>query len=479
MPEPKTNITKNTSYLTAALIFQKILSLTYFTFLARELGPENLGQYYLAISFATVFSIIADLGLANVLTREVAKKQDEAKKLLGNVLGLKIPLAIITIIAVLSAIGFNNYSGLMRNLILVSLACVIMDSFTATFYAVSRGFHNLKYESISSALFHTIVISIGLPLLFWKAGLVSQMMALLAASTFQFIFSFFIIWKKIKVPIIPAWDKKILKEIILIGVPFAGFVIFQRLFTYLDSVMLGHFADARYVGYYQISFRIVFALQFIPAAFTAAVYPAMSAFWATNREQLKITFEKSMIYLALLALPISAGVIALADKIVLIFKSGYGEAVLPMRIIIFSVFFIFIGYPLGSLLNACDRQKQNTINMIIVSVLSIVANLILIPRFQAVGAAVTVLAANALMVILGFYQSKKIATFNYKKVFGTWFKIAISSAIIGTTAFFLKERINIFLDIAICIISYPILILLFQVVKKDEILHIKNSFLAK
>jgi O-antigen/teichoic acid export membrane protein len=138
MLEQKTNITKNTSYLTAALIFQKILSFTYFTFLARELGPENLGQYYLAISFATVFSIIADLGLANVLTREVAKRQGEAKKLLGNVLGLKIPLAIITIIAVLAAIGFNNYSGLMRNLILVSLACVIMDSFTATFYAFFR-----------------------------------------------------------------------------------------------------------------------------------------------------------------------------------------------------------------------------------------------------------------------------------------------------------------------------------------------------
>jgi O-antigen/teichoic acid export membrane protein len=479
MTEQKTNITKNASYLTIALVIQKILSFSYFTIIARELGPDDLGKYYFAISFTTVVAIVADLGLANVLTREVAKRKGEAKILLGNVLGLKIPLALLSIVFVGVAIGFGDYSDLMKKLMIVSLSCVILDSFTATFYAIARGFHNLKYESISSGFFHAVVISVGLPLLFLRAGLVPQMAALLAASSFQFIFSAIAIWKKVGVSIRPSWDKKIIKEIITISLPFAIFVIFQRLYINLDSVLLGHFASVVYVGYYQISFRIIFALQFIPSAFTAAVYPAMSSFWTSNKEQLATTFEKSMVYLAIIAMPISAGVMALADKIILLFKSGYEGAVLPMQIIIISLFFIFIGYPLGSLLNACDRQKQNTRNMIIVTVFSIVMNLLLIPRFFAVGAAITVLVTNVLMVVLGLFQAGKILSYDAKKVFGAFLKILLASLAIGALAFYLKNQINVFIDIVVCIVFYPVLILLLRVVKKDEIAHIKNSFLKK
>ncbi len=479
MTEQKTNITKNASYLTMALVIQKILSFSYFTILARELGPEDLGKYYFAISFTTVFAIVADLGLANVLTREAAKRKENVGVLFGNFLGLKIPLAILSVAVVFFVTGLGDYPDLMKRLIMVSLLCVILDSFTATFYAIARGFHNLKYESISAGLFHLVVICVGLPLLFFRAGLFPQMAALLAASLFQFIFSAIAVSKKIGVPIRPLWNWKVVKEIIRISLPFAIFVVFQRLYTYLDSVLLGHFASVLYVGYYQISFRIVFALQFLPSAFTAAIYPAMSSFWVSNREQLKTTFEKAIIYLAVIAMPISAGVMALADKIILLFKSGYDGAVLPMQIIVVSLFFIFIGYPIGSLLNACDRQKQNTINMVIVSVVSIVMNLILIPRFFAVGAAVTVLLTNILMVLLGLIQSRKIVACDTKKISIAFFKIFLSSLVIGVLAAYLKEQINVFLAIVICVFIYPVLILLLGVIKKDEVLHIKNSFLRK
>lgn len=475
MTETKTNITKNTSYIGLAMIIQKLLSLTYFTILARELGPENLGKYYFAISFTTIFSIIADLGLANVLTREIAKNQPEAKKLLGSVMALKLPLAILSIIAVWSAAGLFHYDTAIKSLIFVSLGCVILDSFSASFFAVSRGFHNLKYEAISAGIFHAIVIAIGLPLLFSGANLVLQMGALLAASSFQFLYSLLIISKKIGVPISPVYDKKLIKNILLIGLPFALYIVFQRIYFYLDSVLLERFAGAAYVGYYQISFRIVFALQFIPSALAASVYPAMSSYWLSNREQLKITFEKSIIYLSLIALPISAGVIALADKIILLFKSGYGEAVLPMQIIILSVLFIFINFPIGSLLNACDRQKANTRNMAIVTILSVVLNLALIPHFRAIGASLTVLVTNALMTALGLFLARRIIPFDQGKLIAAGAKILFSATAMGAAAWFLKDLIGVWATIPVGAIIYAALILSFKTVSRDEIRHIFNS----
>ena len=55
MPEKITNIAKNTSYFTLALILQKVISFTYFILIARALGPEDLGKYYFAISSPRFF----------------------------------------------------------------------------------------------------------------------------------------------------------------------------------------------------------------------------------------------------------------------------------------------------------------------------------------------------------------------------------------------------------------------------------------
>ncbi len=479
MNEIKTNVTKNTSYIAMAMVFQKILSLTYFTILARELGPENLGKYYFAISFTTIFSIIVDLGLANVLTREIAKDKTQSQRLLGTVMALKLPLAVFSFLLVYFASGWFGHDQAIKGLIMVSIGCVIFDSFSASFFAVSRGFQNLKYEAIFAAIFHAIVIAVGLPLLFSGANLILQMAALLAASLLQCIYSIFIVTKKIGIPIIPTYDKKMIKEILLIGLPFALYVVFQRVYTYLDSVLLEHFAGAIYVGYYQISFRIVFALQFIPSAFAASIYPAMSSHWISNREQLKVTFEKALTYLTLIALPISAGVVALADKIILLFKSGYEEATLPMRIIILAVFFIFINFPIGSLLNACDKQKANTRNIATVMVVSIILNLILIPNFKAVGASLTVLITNALMTVLGMILAAKITPLNYGKLIMSGIKITLSAIIMGVWVWYFKDILGVWAVIPVGALIYISLVLALKTVSRDEIKHILNSVLKR
>ena len=63
------SVAKNTTILTFAFIVQKILSLVYFTYLARQMGDANLGSYTAAIAFVSIFSIFADFGLGPVLIR--------------------------------------------------------------------------------------------------------------------------------------------------------------------------------------------------------------------------------------------------------------------------------------------------------------------------------------------------------------------------------------------------------------------------
>ncbi len=470
------NIAKNTSYLTMALVLQKVISFTYFMLLARFLGPESLGKYYLALSLTTIFAIFIDLGFANVLTREVAKNQAQASKWLGNILSLKIPLSFLAFLAIFVFINVSGYDALTKSLIYISSISMILDSFTSTFFSVARGYHNLKYESISSIIFQLIVLIIGYSALLLGGGLIPAMATLALASIYNFTYSWFILSYKIKIKVRLFWESIVVKEILLVSWPFAAYGIFQRLYTYLDSVLLSLMVGDLAVGLYQVAFKIIFALQFLPMAFTASLYPALSFYFKNNREQLAISFVRAMNYLIIISCPIIVGAIILADKIVLLFKEGYSGAVLPLQISIISLFFIFLNFPIGSLLNACDKQRKNTFNMGLVMVLSIILNLILIPAYKVVGASITVLVTNALMFILGIIQVKKIITYHSAKNLKMLIKVLGASILMGLIIFYGKEYLNIFVVTLLGAFLYFIFLYFLGAISRADVLSIYQSF---
>ncbi len=467
------NIAKNTSYLTLALIIQKIISFSYFIILARFLGLEALGQYYTAISFTTIFAIFIDLGFANALTREVAKDQNRASEWLRTVLAMKLMLAAGTIILALVVASFA-YNPALLVLIAVSAISMVLDSFTSTFFAVVRGFHNLKFESIASVIFQLIVLLAGY--LVMKAGwpLAALLSTLVLASLFNFIFSATVVKKHLALSIRPSWNSERAKQIFNISWPFALYNVFQRLFTYLDSLLLGFIAGYGQVGLYQIAFKLIFALQFLPMAFTASLYPAMSAYWLSNREQLRTSFERAINYLLIVALPIIFGIFALADKIVPLFKAG-PDAVWPLRISIIALFFIFLNFPVGSLLNACDRQKRNTANMAVVTVISVILNLIFIPRWQALGASMTVLISNALMFILGLQSIRGLIEYRPAKNIKVLGQALLAAALMALVIYFGKEYMHIFAAVILGAVVYFIGLFLFGGLKKADIVSIISS----
>jgi len=473
------NIAKNTSYFTLALIIQKIISFTYFTMYARILGPEDLGKYYFALSFTSILSILVDIGLANVLTREVAKTKERATQLLNNALAIKIPLAVVSMLIIVVIANLWGYSDLVKGLIYIAAVVMLLDSFNTLFFAAVRGFHNLKYESISSIAYQTIVLIISLIVLHYNWGIQWLMFSLLTASFLNFFYSGLVNIIKFKIRIRPQWDKVMVKYLFITTIPFGLHAIFQRLYTYADAVILFKVAGDWAVGVYQVPFKIVMALQFLPGAFVAALYPAMSQYWQENKGQLAVTFERAMNYSIIIGLPIMIGITALADQIVLLFSEGYATAIVPMQIMMLSLFLMFLSYPIGSLLNACDRQKQNTINMAITAIFSVVLNLILIPKFQVLGAAITLTLSSLLLLLLGWYYVPQIVDYRFSKIAKIFGKSLLSALFMGVFVYSFKLELNIFLNIIIGSLIYGVLLFLLGGFSKDDLQSVLKSFKTK
>lgn len=420
-------VAKNTAYLVAAFVGQKILSLIYFTIIARAVGVEGSGRYFLALSLTTIFSVMVDLGLSNTLIRETAKRPEDAGKLLANVLGLKVGLALIAVAGVHATARMLGYSEETRTMISIASAVMVLDATHLVFYGVMRGFQNLRYEAIGVISGQAVTIMSGI--FFVKSGfpLPYLVVALLIGSTWNTIWSGTMLVRKFGVRPEFKFDPAMARFFVKVTLPFALAGIFSRVYSYVDSIMLSKLVSEAEVGIYGVGYKIAFAFQFLPMAFAAAVYPAMSEYYVKDRTKLARIFGVSMSYLLLAAVPIVFGIAVLSEPIVAaVYGPAFAASAGPLRILMFSLIFAFLYWPCGSLLNACDRQAENTAVMGATMVGNVILNAFLVPKFASTGAAIAALVGNAMLFGGAYWRSRGLVQLDARPVLWNSLRIMVS-----------------------------------------------------
>ncbi len=438
-------VVRNTSYLVLAFVGQKVLTFVYFTLIARTVGVEGAGRYFLAVSFTTMFSIFVDLGLANVLVREVAKFPDKAKTLLANVLGIKVILAGLTVTAALITAHILNYHP--QTTLMISIACAVMvlDSVHLVLYAAMRGFQNLKYEAIGVISGQSVTIVVGSFFLFTGMPLQFLVVALLCGSSWNVVWAAWSLYRRFGV--LPAFriDRAMARFLWSVTIPFALAGIFSRVYSYIDSIMISKLISEGAVGLYGVAYKIAFAFQFLPMAFAAALYPAMSETYVTDRKKLGLLVTVSLNYLMLIVVPIAFGVATLAQEfILLLYGPEFLGSVMPLQILMFSLIFAYLYWPGGSLLNATDRQALNTTVMGATMVLNIVLNALLIPRMGILGAAFAALAGNALLWSGAMFFARRVTRIDKRAFFKMAFKTLFAGVVMSAGLIALRDRMSIF-----------------------------------
>ncbi|MEI6288693.1 MAG: flippase [bacterium] len=449
------NLAKNTTFYTMALAGQKALSFVYFILVARFIGVEDQGKFTFALSFTTIFAMFLDLGLTQIIIRETAKDKNKAEKYLAATVGFKIAASFFIYALVIVLVNIMGYSELTKNLVYVSGLVMLLDSFSLSFYGAIRGHQNLFYESIGVILNQIIVLAIGVVVIFMHLGLIPLMAVYLLGSLSNFIWSVFNLQKKFGVRVHALFDWPLTRQLLLLSLPFAIAGIFSRIFSSIDVVLLSKMAGDRAVGIYSVAFRAAFALQFVAMAFSAAIYPAFSNYFAHEREKLSDLFVKSMYWLMFLAAPLSFGVISIADKaIVPIFGAQYADSVLPLQILMAALLLVFLCFPIGALLNACDRQRRHTINLGIVATFSFLANLFLIPIFSYVGSAYANFFSYLLLFILGIIVAGQIINYNKKFLFISMAKIFLACIIMWGAVDLIKDKVHFITAVVLGVLVY-------------------------
>jgi O-antigen/teichoic acid export membrane protein len=261
------------------------------------------------------------------------------------------------------------------------------------------------------------------------------------------------------------------------AMPFAWAGIFSRLYGYLDTFLLKTLVGDAALGYYSLPYKITFVWQFIPLALVASLYPAFTAYYQTDKDKLAKLFNKTFIYLLVIAVPLSLGLSLMSGSIFLhIYGTEYLPSAAALQVLVFTLPFLFLNFPIGYLLNACDKQVRNTINIGIAMLISLIGNLIIIPRFSFVGASYVSVFTTAVLFILGFIVATRVVKINWKNLGINILKLIVCSAGLIAAILLTANNIHYLISIVISGLVYIVLVLVTKLVSWAEVVGLIKAF---
>lgn len=397
-------IAENAAWLVIANTAQKAVSFVAFTIIARLVGVEITGVYFFAVSITSIFVVFADLGLTPVVIREMAADEARGRHALGQALRLKLLLIPLAVLATLAYAYFTGING--TTFLAVAMACYVMsaDSVHLLWYGAIRGKRELRYEAAGMFVGQIITAIIGISAAFLGYGVLGLVFSLMIGSTWHVAWS---ISRALKLGLSPQAGSTSIQKLLHAAIPFGLAGIFVKVYSYVDSIMLQNIHGSADVGAYAVAYKLTYALQFLPLAFVAALYPGMSHAAQNDRASLPGLLKGSLRLMIIAAVPLSALLSSLAYIIVpLLYGQQFDGAIAPLMVLPWVLIPIFLDFPIGSLLNATHRAGKKTLAMGITMVVNVTANALLIPSMGPAGAAWAGVISFVLLFSLGWFFAR-------------------------------------------------------------------------
>jgi O-antigen/teichoic acid export membrane protein len=456
----KQTLFKNTFWLAIGSGLNKLLNFILLVYAARILGATDYGKLTFAFAFISLFVIFHDFGLATTITREYAKKEEEKdKEEFYSILSLKIFLSVAAFIIILISSFFVVVDPQIRRIILILAVFSMFNSFNAVFYAIFYARQKMEYQTFLETLQYLLISGLGIFILFHFPSAENLSYGYLIASLISLIF--ILIFFNIKIFNLKIfWQSSVWMKFLKMSWPLALTSLFGFLYTYIDSVMMGHWGMIIETGWYNAAYGIT-SIALLPMGFiSGSFYPVLSNFFKESKEKLQKVWDYQLQLMFLFSLPLVTGGIVLAPRIIYYFyPSGFSPSILAFQILIIMTGLIFLCRPFYDIMIACNQQK----NAFWISFLGILTNvsinLFLIPKYKLYGAAVATVITYIVVLLISIWLTKKFTPIKipYLKFLSLFILAGLSSVlmyfVITKPAIY---NLNIFISIVIGALVYSL-----------------------
>jgi PST family polysaccharide transporter len=352
------------------------------------------------MAWVGLFAPIANLGIDNLVVRDLVANPSNRGEILGTTFLLKLFASAISIIfAVGSIYAFQSDEPLTILLVTILSGSVffrVVDTIDLWFQSQYQS----KYTVIAKNSAFAIASILKIVMINLKAPLVAFAWVFLVELAWGAIGLWLIYRNKGAFKGIWRWNISLAKTLIHQGWPLLFSALSIMVYMKIDAIMLKQIAGDRAVGLYSAAVKISEVGYFIPAAITSSVSPAIFAAKQTSEALYYQRIKQLMRLLVAIAIAIAIPMTFISQIVInILFGSDYQGAGLILATHIWSCIFVFIGGASQPWFIAEGLTKMTLYQTLLGAIINVILNLFLIPKYTGVGAAVATVISYAVSAI--------------------------------------------------------------------------------
>jgi O-antigen/teichoic acid export membrane protein len=453
---PASKISSSTSSIRRAVAGGLLFNLLVNVFLyigqliiARRLPRNDYAVFTVVISFISLMALFADLGLTLLFVRKFAEAdehsragvQDVRGELLGSMLGLRIGLSVLVCITVWIIAPVLGYPYETQKLMHIMLLTLFISSRLLVVRSVGEAFlrgHN-KYNLVMSFILID-ALTFAVALYFYGGGNLDLegaiwIYTLCHIPGFILLIGFIATHTR-EMGFRISFHFGVLKQMIREGFPLILSTTFLTIHNFSDALLLDKLSSPTQVSAYGAGMRILTAIMFLPAVFSAVIAPRVTqAITRKDTVQVKKIVQMTVRFLFLFT-SLTALVITTAPKLIisLLFGSDkYGDIIPVITAYGWSFIPIALATFLTEIAVAEGTLWVSTIYMMTIMILSITADLLIIPLWGAFGAALAKCISVFIGLMILLLITRRLQVLDFRKLL-KFFGVALIPLIVSLAA---------------------------------------------
>lgn len=378
----------STGWLAMERIFRMVVSFFVGIAIARYLGPAQYGQLNYAQSFVALFSAIAALGLEGIVVRNIVNHPARKDEIMGSAFVLKLLGSLFTIALTIALIVLLRPDDPQTQwmVALIALGTILQSFDTIDYWFQSQVYAKVKVYAYGIAFF--LISLVKLVMIVLHAPLIAFAYAGMAEAVI--ITTGLLIGYRIHGHSVRKWRVSLpcaidmLKDSWPLILSSLAIMIYMR----IDQIMIGEMAGDHELGIYSVTVRLGEMWYFVPIAIVSSTFPSIVEAKKISEELFYERMQHLYDVMAFIGYVAAIATTCFATVIVKLFGPDYEAAASLLIWYIWIGLFVNLGVARTSFLNTMNYTRWQFVTSLMGCIMNVLLNLLLIPRYGAMGATV-------------------------------------------------------------------------------------------
>jgi O-antigen/teichoic acid export membrane protein len=285
----KTNLVKNTIWLTTAEMLSRVLTFLVVLQLINYLGDYGYGMLSYPLAIANLCIVIADYGLGTYIVQQLPRNLSLTKQYIQELFTLKLVLSLISLALMLGiSLAFGNINPW---LMLAGGIAILANSSRMFVEAFFRAHQKMHLEATTKIISAVVLVGITLYFIVHQAALQTIAWGYALSGVFGLSIACILLWHKIQpIRFSVSWSR--IWFILAAALPLALSLGCNYILNYLDSAMLGWWNQTIQLGWYSAAYKPIFFFTAMAGMIINSFFPSISAAYHHNRAEVANLVEK-------------------------------------------------------------------------------------------------------------------------------------------------------------------------------------------